>query len=58
MDTVGWQHFVETCQPRFASCVFKIELISACDGLDDIACVAFSIWEIAASHGFNHRFQP
>jgi Protein of unknown function (DUF2384) len=41
MDTVGWHQFVAVCRPQFASCEFKAELISACAGLDDIACVTY-----------------
>jgi hypothetical protein len=41
MNTTEWKKFVEVCRPKFASCEFEHELISACAGLEDIATVAY-----------------
>ncbi len=36
-----WDGYVQLCKPGFSSCTFRDELITICDGNEDIAWVVF-----------------
>ena len=40
-DRAGWQSFADLCKEYFSRCTFQDQLISECQGLQDVAWVVF-----------------